>query len=40
LADDVLLRPHGRRTYVRQGGYTTLASLQADIQRYALGQTS
>jgi cytochrome c biogenesis protein CcmG, thiol:disulfide interchange protein DsbE len=25
----------GRRTYVRQGGYTTLQSLEADIQRYA-----
>src|SRR5919197_3570445 len=25
----------GRRTYVRQGGYTTLALLEADIQRYA-----
>jgi cytochrome c biogenesis protein CcmG, thiol:disulfide interchange protein DsbE len=30
----------GRQTYVRLGGYTTLASLQADIQRYALGSTS
>jgi len=30
----------GRQTYVRQGGYTTLASLQADIERYALGTTS
>jgi thiol-disulfide isomerase/thioredoxin len=30
----------GRQTYVRQGGYTTLASLQADIRRYALGTTS
>jgi thiol-disulfide isomerase/thioredoxin len=28
----------GRQTYVRQGGYTTLASLRADIQRYALGR--
>ena len=28
----------GRRTYVRQGGYTTLASLEADIQRYALAR--
>ena len=27
----------GRRTYVRQGGYTTLASLETDIRRYALG---
>ncbi|MGD9736007.1 MAG: TlpA family protein disulfide reductase [Solirubrobacterales bacterium] len=30
----------GRKTYVREGGYTTLASLQADIRRYALGETS
>lgn len=30
----------GRQTYVRQGGYTTLASLQADIERYALGASS
>lgn len=28
----------GRQTYVRQGGYTTLALLQADIRRYALGE--
>jgi thiol-disulfide isomerase/thioredoxin len=28
----------GRETYVREGGYTTLASLRADIQRYALGE--
>lgn len=28
----------GRETYVREGGYTTLASLQADIRRYALGE--
>jgi cytochrome c biogenesis protein CcmG/thiol:disulfide interchange protein DsbE len=27
----------GRRTYVRQGGYTTPASLEADIRRYATG---
>jgi thiol-disulfide isomerase/thioredoxin len=27
----------GRQIYVRAGGYATLASLQADIQRYALG---
>jgi thiol-disulfide isomerase/thioredoxin len=30
----------GRQTYVRQGGYVTLALLQADIQRYALGRSS
>jgi thiol-disulfide isomerase/thioredoxin len=30
----------GRQTYVRQGGYTSLESLRADIQRYALGTTS
>lgn len=27
----------GRRTYVRQGGYTSEASLEADLRRYALG---
>lgn len=26
----------GRRTYVRQGGYATAASLREDIERYAL----
>jgi thiol-disulfide isomerase/thioredoxin len=30
----------GRQTYVRQGGYTSLELLRADIQRYALGATS
>lgn len=29
----------GRVTYVRQGGYVTEASLEADIRRYALGTT-
>ncbi len=28
----------GRQTYVREGGYTSLALLQADVERYALGQ--
>jgi thiol-disulfide isomerase/thioredoxin len=28
----------GRQTYVREGGYTTLALLQVDIRRYALGE--
>jgi thiol-disulfide isomerase/thioredoxin len=27
----------GRETYVRQGGYTSIALLRADIERYALG---
>ncbi len=40
MANDVLLRPHGRQTYAREGGYTTLASLRADLERYALGHTS
>jgi thiol-disulfide isomerase/thioredoxin len=30
----------GRQTYVREGGYTSLELLRADIQRYALGATS
>lgn len=30
----------GRQTYVREGGYTSLELLRADIQRYALGETS
>jgi thiol-disulfide isomerase/thioredoxin len=30
----------GRQTYVRQGGYTSLESLRANIQRYALRTTS
>jgi thiol-disulfide isomerase/thioredoxin len=30
----------GRETYVRVGGYTTLATLEADIRRYALGEAS
>lgn len=28
----------GRRTYVRQGGYATAASLREDIERYALAK--
>jgi thiol-disulfide isomerase/thioredoxin len=28
----------GRQTYVRQGGYVSLESLEADIRRYALGE--
>jgi len=28
----------GRQTFVKEGGYVTLALLQADIQRYALGR--
>lgn len=28
---------NGDQTYVRQGGYTTEASLEADLRRYALG---
>ena len=28
----------GRQTYVREGGYTSLALLAADIRRYALGE--
>ncbi|MBS1885697.1 MAG: TlpA family protein disulfide reductase [Actinobacteria bacterium] len=27
---------HGERTYVREGGYVTLAQLRGDIERYAL----
>ena len=29
----------GRQTYVREGGYTSLASLTADVRRYALGES-
>jgi thiol-disulfide isomerase/thioredoxin len=28
----------GERTFVRQGGYTTVVSLREDIERYALGE--
>jgi cytochrome c biogenesis protein CcmG, thiol:disulfide interchange protein DsbE len=28
----------GRQTYVRPGGYTTIESLKADIERFALGR--
>jgi thiol-disulfide isomerase/thioredoxin len=28
----------GRQTYVRPGGYTTMESLKADVERYALGR--
>jgi thiol-disulfide isomerase/thioredoxin len=28
----------GRQTYVREGGYTSLALLTADVRRYALGE--
>jgi cytochrome c biogenesis protein CcmG, thiol:disulfide interchange protein DsbE len=28
----------GRQTYVRQGGYVSLVSLEADVRRYALGE--
>jgi cytochrome c biogenesis protein CcmG/thiol:disulfide interchange protein DsbE len=28
----------GRQTYVREGGYTSLTSLTADVRRYALGE--
>jgi thiol-disulfide isomerase/thioredoxin len=28
----------GRQTYVREGGYTSLALLAADVRRYALGE--
>ena len=30
----------GRQTYVRQGGYVSLESLEADIRRYALGESA
>lgn len=30
----------GRQTFVRQGGYVSLESLEADVRRYALGNTS
>jgi thiol-disulfide isomerase/thioredoxin len=30
----------GRQTLIHRGGYTSLAALQADVQRYALGAAS
>ncbi len=36
MADDDLLRRQGQRRFVRQGGYTSQGSLDADIRAYAL----